>query len=78
MQTRLAYNVSGLYFVIVSWHPIGQQSFIDFFCHTRLLPIGLKNLKIVRQRQKKMTNSAPHAVSEALAASQSSSISSIS
>jgi hypothetical protein len=72
MQTRLAYNVSGLYFVIVSWHPIGQQSFIDFFCHSRLLPIGLKTLQIVRQLQRKVTNAAPPAVSEALAESQSS------
>jgi hypothetical protein len=67
----LAYNVSGVYFVIVPWLPTGQQSFIDFFCHSRLLPIGLKNLQIVRQRQRKVTNAAPPTLTEALAARQS-------
>jgi hypothetical protein len=48
---------------------IGQQCLIGFFCYSRLLPIGLR--QIVRQQQRKITNAAPPTLSEALAASQS-------
>jgi hypothetical protein len=38
--------VSDVYFFSVSWPPIGQQSLIDFFCYSRLLPIGWRNLQM--------------------------------
>jgi len=47
------------------------MSWFDFFCQSRLLLIGWKNLQIERQRQRKMTNAAPPTLSEALAVSQS-------
>jgi hypothetical protein len=55
---------------IVSWLPIGQQFLKNFFCHSRLIPIGWRNLHIVYANgRKKMTNAEPSTLSQALAAS---------
>jgi hypothetical protein len=35
-----------------------------FFCHWCLLPIGWRNLQIIRQRQRKITNAAPSTLSQ--------------
>ncbi len=37
-------NVSSVWFVNVSWFPIGQQYLQDFFYHLLLLPIGYRGI----------------------------------
>jgi hypothetical protein len=50
-------NWIGVYFVNVSWLPIGQQCLIEFFCYEylRLQPIAWRNLQNLRQWQRKTT-----------------------
>ncbi len=52
-------NVSNVYLVQVSLLPIGQQGLGHFFRCRSLLPIGWRTLQIVRQRRRKMINTAP-------------------
>jgi hypothetical protein len=49
---------------IVSWLPIGQQFLIDFFCHSRLIPISWRNLPNCTPTAEKVTNAAPLAASQ--------------
>ncbi len=63
-------NVVGVYLVQVSWLLIGQQGLLDFFRYRPLLPIGWRNVEILRQRRRKTTNTAPTTLSAIQAASQ--------
>ncbi len=51
--------VHGLYLVQVSLLLIGQQAWGHFFRYRSLLPIGKRSVQIVRQRRRKITNTAP-------------------
>jgi hypothetical protein len=68
-------NVIGVYLVWVSLLLIGQQGLVDFFRFRPLLPIGWRIVQILRQRQKKTTNTAPTTLYAGQAASQSTFIS---
>jgi hypothetical protein len=70
MRNEVGFNVSRVYLVNVSWLPIGQQFFIDFFKPMPLLPIGWRILQTVRQQQRKLKNTTPLTLRKALAASQ--------
>jgi hypothetical protein len=63
-------NVVGMYLVKVSLLLIGQQGLVDFFRYRPLLPIGWRIVQILRQRQRKTTNTAPTTLSAIQAASQ--------
>jgi hypothetical protein len=64
-------NVTGVYFVQVSLLLISQQVLEHFFRYRSLLPIGWKIVQILRQRQRKTTNTLPTNFSAIQAASQS-------
>jgi hypothetical protein len=50
---------------------IGQQGLGHFFSYRHLLPIGWRTVQIVRQRRKKMANTAPTTLSVKQAENQS-------
>ncbi len=62
-------NVSVEYLVHVSLLLIDQQGLVDFFRYQSMLPIGRRIVQIVRQCQRKMTNTAPTTISAIQAAS---------
>jgi hypothetical protein len=64
-------NVGGVYLIQVSFLLIGPQGLVDFFRYRPLLPIGWRILQILRQRRRKTTNTAPAALSDIEASSQS-------
>jgi hypothetical protein len=64
-------KVSVIYLVQVSLPLIGQQGMGDFFRYQPLLPIGWRTVKILCQRRRKMTNTAPTIFRAIKAASQS-------
>ncbi len=63
---RLINNVVGVYLVQVSLLLIGQPGLGHFFRNRPLLPIGWR---IVHQRQRKTTNTAPTTLTSRQAAS---------
>jgi len=64
------FYVSGVYFVNVSWLPIGQQCLKLFFRPRALASICWRNLQNVRYRQRKLSNAAPPNYTAAFARSQ--------
>jgi hypothetical protein len=60
-----------VYFVQVSWLLISQQVLGHFFRYRSLLPIGWRIVQILRQRQRKTTNTLPTNFIAIQAASQS-------
>jgi hypothetical protein len=61
-----------MYLVQVSLFRIGHQGLGYFFRYRPLLPIGWRIVQILRQRQRKTTNTAPTTLGAIQAASQSS------
>jgi hypothetical protein len=65
----LAYYVSGVCFVIVSWLPIGRQCLRDFpATHAWPLLAGVERYANCTQTSEKMSNAPPATLSEPLAA----------
>jgi hypothetical protein len=64
-------HVSNNYIVQVSLLLFGQQGLEHFFNYRPLLPFGWRILKILRQRHRKTTKTAPTTLSAIQAASQS-------
>jgi hypothetical protein len=58
VSLRWLNNVSGVYLVQVSLLLIGQQGLGHFFRYRSLLSIGWRTVQILRQRRRKMTNTA--------------------
>jgi hypothetical protein len=64
-------NIVSMYFVEVSLLLIGHQGLGHFFRYRPLLPFGWRIVKILRQLQRKATNTVPTTLSAIQAASQS-------
>ncbi len=56
-------NVSGVYLVQASLLLMGQQGSGPFFKYQPWLPIGWRNVQIIRQRCRHLTNTAPTTLS---------------
>jgi hypothetical protein len=63
-------NVVGVYLIQVSLILIGQQGLVDLFTYRPSPSIGWRIVQMLRQRQRKTTNTAPTTLSAIQAASQ--------